>query len=270
MGLLLATCGGGEAATTAVPDTPAPTPTHTETAVPPTLTPPPIVTPAPTPTLEPTTTPTPEPPVEVAFNGIRFLLDGRLADEVYPAVETWGDTGMTYTVIKFAPEGLCRDVGCVELYDMAAYEAANPDFPLPPVGAATMLKTPPENVAFQNGGGSRSLRMYGQMEYFANNEALLYEYRGFTTDGRYYVLVTFPLDASILFSGYEPDQNTNPDAIPLPAPLSDDFAAQNQMMMDYNREVEAQLAQLPATAFTPGLDLLDALAASLHIEPSNN
>ena len=59
MGLLLAACGGGEAAPTAVPDTPTPQPANTATAVPPTDTPiPPTDTPIPpTPTPEPTATP---------------------------------------------------------------------------------------------------------------------------------------------------------------------------------------------------------------------
>ncbi len=243
-------------------------PTLAATAVSPTFASLPTVTLASTPTLEPTATPTPPPPVAVAFNGARFLLDGRLADQIYPTVETWGE--MTYTVIKFAPEGVCREVGCIEVYDVAAYEAAHSDLPLPPLGAAVILKTQEQQVAFQNGSGSRALRMVGQMGYFANNEALLYEYRGFTEDGRFYILVTIPLDAPILFSGYEPDQNTNPNAIPLPAPLPDDFAARNQMMLAYNQEAEQQLDLLPAADFIPGLDLLDALVASLHIEPPLN
>ncbi|MFQ5399776.1 MAG: hypothetical protein ACE5E7_09285 [Anaerolineae bacterium] len=253
---------------TAVPPTQTPEATETPVIVtmplPPTSTPP--STPSPTPTVEPTITPTPPPPTLVEFNGIHFLLDGRLADQTYPTIETWGDTGMTYTLFKFTPEGLCRDVGCIEVYDVAAYEAARPDWPLPPVGAAVILKTRRQTLAFQNGSGSRDLRMYGQMGYFANNEALLYEYRGFTADGRFYILVSFPLDASILFSGYEPDQNTNLNAIPLHAPLPDDFAARNQMMMAYNQEAAGQLALLAASDFSPDLTLLDELAASVLIE----
>jgi hypothetical protein len=147
-------------------------------------------------------------------------------------------------------------VGCVEVYDVAAYKAANPDLPLPPLGAGTVLKTPPEEVAFQNGNGSRSLRMYGQMGYFANNETLLYEYRGITGDGRFYILITFPLDASILLSTYDPTANTNPMAIPVP---------DNTAAMAYNQMIAKQLTLLPATEFTPNLDLLDALVVSLQV-----
>lgn len=256
---LLAACGSGQeaAGVTAVPSTPTPQPTKTETAVPPTLTPTLEPTPTDVSTFVPTPVPTPVPPVAVDFNGIHFLLDGRLAEQIYPSTKTWHGSDMTYTVIKFAPEGFCHEVGCIEVYDVAVYEATNPNSPLPPVGAGTVLKTPSEEVVFQNGNGSRSLRMYGQMGYFANNEALLYEYRGFTEDGRFYILITFPLNASILLSTYDPTANTNPAAIPVP---------DNAGEMAYNQMITKQLSLLPPTEFTPNLDLLDALAASLRVE----
>lgn len=196
---------------------------------------PPTPTPPPTPTQEPTAAPAP-PPVEAAFNGVRFLLDGRLAEQVYPMEETWGE--MTYTVFKFTPEGLCRDVGCIELYDVAAYEAVHPDFPLPPLGAAVILKAQEQKVDFQNGSGARAVLMYGQNGYFANNEALLYEFKGFTADGRFYILITIPIDVPILLTTYDPAQNQNRDAIPVPADLPADSRTLSDLIFQYNQKVK--------------------------------
>ncbi|MCP4416658.1 MAG: hypothetical protein GY805_08545, partial [Chloroflexi bacterium] len=248
----------------------------------PSATPPPMptVTATPLPTSEPTatailvTTPTEASPDvlalpagEVVFNGVRFQLNGRLANQIYPLEETWDD--LTYTVFKFAPEGLCREVGCIEVYDVAAYEAAHPDFPLPPLGAATILSAQKQTVAFQNGDGSRSVLMRGQDGYFANNEALLYDFHGFTEDGRFYILVTIPIDASILLSTFDPAENSNSNAIPVPDDLPTDYIELSNVIFEYNQEIVPQLDLLTAVDFTPGLDLLDALVTSLQIaDPS--
>ncbi len=244
------------------PDYPTPSPSPTAT-----FTPPPTRTPTPKPPATPTEMSPPDvlafPPGEVAFNGVRFQLNGRLANQIYPLEETWGD--LTYTVFKFAPEGLCREVGCIELYDVAAYEAARPDFPLPPVGAATILKAQQQPVAFQNGSGSRSVLMRGQDGYFANNEALLYNFQGFTESGRFYILVTIPIDAPILLSSFDPAQNSNSNAIPVPDELPTDYIELSSVIFNYNQEVVRQLDLLAAVDFTPGLDMLDALVTSLQI-----
>lgn len=200
----------------------------------------------------------------VAFGGVQLLWDGRIADQIVPMEETWGE--MRYTVFKFAPEGLCREVGCIEIYDVAAYEAEKPGFPLPPLGAGIVLSIPSQNISFANGSGARRLRIYGQDGFFANNEALLYEFAGYTADGRFYILATIPLDSSILLSTYDPAQNSNPNAIPVPAELPSDPIELGAIIFDYNREVEPHLAEQPANQFSPNLDLLDALIASLVVE----
>ena len=110
--------------------------------------------------------------------------------------------------------------------------------------------------------------MRGQDGYFANNEALIYEFQGFTDDGRTYILATIPLAAPILLSTYDPAENSNPDAIPVPSDLPSDYVALAEVIYDYNQTVRLHLEELAAADFSPGLDLLDQLVASLIVEGS--
>jgi ligand-binding sensor domain-containing protein len=108
--------------------------------------------------------------------------------------------------------------------------------------------------------------MYGHNIFWANSADITYDYQGFTDDERYYVFVTLPIDAPILLSTSSPEENTNEGAIPVPAPLPDDFAQLNAAIQEYNQEVKQQLDLLAAADFTPSLDVLDALVTSLRIE----
>lgn len=238
----------------------------------------PTKTPQPTATSQPQATPIPTPTVEpapgtfvlhgpvVSYNGITFDLDPSLGDTVYASTPSEDLPG--YTRFAFAPGEYCREVGCVEVYAVQEYEEAFPVLPLPPVGAATILRAQDQHLDFQDGAGTRSIRMYGQDVFWANNDAIVYDYQGFTEDKQYYVLVTFPVDAPILLSAFEPKENTNEEAIPVPDPLPDDPAQLDDAIQEYNQEVERQLDLLAATDFVPDLAVLDALVASLQIEPS--
>ena len=245
------------------PPTPLPTETRAPTA---TLTSQP--TQAPTETAQPTLEPTPEGlalqgPV-VAHNGIAFEFASNLGDTVYASSPSEYVDG--YTRFAFAPAGYCREIGCVEVFEVKAYEDAFPGRPLPPVGAATILRAQSQPLEFQGGSGTRSVKMYGQDIYWANNDAIVYEYRGLTEDGQYYVLVTFPLDAPILLSSFDPEQNTNEGALPVPFPLPTDPVERDTAIREYNQEVERQLDLLVAEDFVPDLGLLDALVNSIRIE----
>ena len=149
----------------------------------------------------------------VAYNGIAFGFDPSLGDTVYASNPSEYVDG--YTRFAFAPAGYCREIGCVEVFEVQAYEEAFPARPLPPVGAATILRAQDQPLEFQGGSGTRSVKMYAQNIYWVHNDAIVYEYRGFTEDDRYYVLVTFPIDAPILLSSSDPEQNTNENALPL-------------------------------------------------------
>jgi hypothetical protein len=274
-------CGVGgdvaDAEPTAMPTEPPPTETSLPTAKPspvPTETTSPTATLQPQPSREPTQTtqPTPTPTQDglalqgpaIAYNGITFEFDPSLGDTVYASTPT--DYVAGYTRFAFGPAGYCSDVGCVQVFEVQAYEEAFPGIPLPPVGAATILRAQNQTLDFQGGGGTRSIRMYAQDIYWVSNESIVYDFQGFTDDEQYYVLVTFPIDAPILLSSSDPEKNTNAGALPVPVPLPDDPFERQDVIAEYNREAERQLDLLAAEDFVPDLGALDALVVSLRIE----
>jgi len=249
-----------------------PTRTPTATSAPasetPTATPqPPSSPPPPTSGAPATPTALALPGPAIVYNGISFNVGPDLGNTVYARDEQMYGAEVYYTRFTFAPDDLCQ-FGCVEVYPVRAYQAAFPDWPLPPLGAATLLRAQDQTLDFQNGSGARSVRMRGQNVFFAHNEALVYDFQGYTDDGQYYVSIMIPLDAPILLSAADPNANENAAAIPVPTGLPGDNAQLGDAMQAYNQEAERQLDQLAATDFTPSLEVLDALVASLAITRS--
>ena len=240
-----------------------------------------------TPTLESTFTSSP-PPAHLAlvgpvfsYKGINFNIDPVLGSQVF--VQDGPDWlgGINFS---FAPEGFCREVGCITVYPVGQYRAlpwgaslidklqraietqSNDYFPT--VGAAILLRARTQHIHFENGSGIRAVVMRGQDGYYANNEAIVYDFHGLTDDGRYYVVVEFPIDAPMLLSSYDPEENTNPKAIPAPGIRRDD-PQWASTMIEYNREAARQLEELDASSFTPALGFLDALVNSVYITPES-
>lgn len=219
----------------------------------------------------------------IAYNGISFTLDATLAETITLNLL---DAPLVVAEFAFAPSGLCREVGCVTIYDTAVFQTDIPGGDsivsdlqamiagstapfIPTWGAAILLEAQTEPLAFQNGAGARAIVMRGQDGYFANNEAIIYNFHGLTADGKFYVNLEVPLDAPILLSTFDPLDNNNPNAIPVPDPLPEDFFALSDAMRVYNIEAEQQLNALGMAQFTPSLTLLDALVASLLVSPDN-
>lgn len=128
------------------------------------------------------------------------------------------------------------------------------------------LHVRPRYLDFQNGTGVRAVVEYNQDIFFFTNNDLLYAFDGLTRDGRYYVGVRIPIDAPFLINidGPDPCTNTNPQAIPIPNCPSDYYAD----MEAYNQEALRRFDQMADSDFTPSLTVLDALVASLLIEPT--
>jgi hypothetical protein len=266
--------------------------THVQTNTPePTETLQPESTQPPTPTREPT--PTPLPTVEptptllavrgpaVSFNGISFSVDPVLGDGVFAGTAS---DSLDYVEFSFAPEGYCREVGCVTVYPVESYREgilfgndiidglestvetqSNGYFPT--LMAHILLRSQTRHIRFQNGAGIRAIVSKGQDTVFANNESIEYEFHGLSDDGQYYVVAIFPIDAPILLSTYDPAENTNEAAIPVPE-LPVDDVEMGAVMREYNQEAQRQLDTLDGSSFVPDLGLLDALVGSLLIAPS--
>ncbi|MBN1955384.1 MAG: hypothetical protein JW900_10085 [Anaerolineae bacterium] len=257
------------------PPTPSPSPppasaTPTRRPPPPTETPTPTATATPQPA--PTSTPTSEPTAAllaltgpaISYHGVTFNVDPTLGETVYAQMVPWAE--IDYVRLSFAPDGLCREAGCVEVFSVQEYREAFPDRPMPPLGAATIVRAQTRQLEFQNGSGSRAIKMYGHDVYWVNNEDIVYVFEGYTSDEAYHVLVTLPIDAPILLSSAEPEENVNEAAIPVPTPLPGNYDELADVMAEYNQNVVQQLDLLTAADFSPSLDALDALVTSLQIE----
>jgi len=270
------------------------TPTAQQATPAPTATPPPPSTPSPTPPAEPTPTRPPTVTVEptpavialkgpaVSYGGISFVADPVVGDEVFVST---GRDSLADVELSLAPEGSCRDVGCVTVYPVASYREGVPfgadiidglraaiemgsnDY-FPVVMAHILLRAKTHHLRFQNGAGLRAIVMKGQDAVYANSESVVYEFHGLTDDGQYYVAAAFPIDAPMLLSACcDPAENTNEAAIPTPTSVGDDTQP-GAVIREYNREAQRQLDALAGSGFAPDLALLDELVGSLLITPS--
>ncbi len=131
------------------------------------------------------------------------------------------------------------------------------------------LHVRPRYLDFQNGTGVRAVVEYAQDNFFIINNELLYAFDGLTRDGRYYVGVRFPIEAPFLIDidGPDPRTNINPRAIGIPN-WPNDYNEQRTVIEAYNQEALRRFDQMTDSDFTPSLKALDALVASLQIEPT--
>jgi len=233
-----------------------------------------------TPTITPTATALTLGGPNISYNGISFTIDPILGDRVFARI---APASPGYTEFSFAPGTRCQVVGCVTVYRVdafktypfgseiitdlqAAIETGSDEY-FPTRASAILLRAQTQHTRFQNGAGIRAIVMRGQNGYLANNQAVEYDFHGLSADGQYYVQVTFPVDASILLSTYDPAENTNPAAFLVPEiPEGPPFGATLEgVMLEYNQEAQRQLDALESAGFLPDLGLLDALIDSLWI-----
>ena len=264
------------------------------TAAPPTVTAPTPTSPPPAP--EANETPSLLPGPAIAYDIVRFSVPAEIASGVSARLAPASDTGedMPYWGIHpaYVEAGLVDYARAdtfhqprVEVYPITEYEAVNPDVGrvigrlqelltqkpaepedipfLPTFNAAQVLRAQVKYLDFHNGSGVRFLTLYAQ--YFApiNNHDLFYTFQGVTGDGAHYVTVILPVSAPFLADTSDPAAVVPSDGVPFPDVNAADFETQYQ---DYLNAVTARLNELPAAGFTPGLDALDALAASIQID----
>lgn len=175
------------------------------------------------------------------------------------------DSPQVITIWRFAtsPTDAFCEQGCVDVIPLAQAQAAFGQWVFPPEGqnATVTFEAARVSLRFAGGQGTRTLEIQGQSLVMANNESLVYVFRGTTSNGQYAVYAVFPVDAAILPSSMDPAQNTNTQALqPLPQDITDMAGIEA-----YNQKAAQALSQQPPTAFTPRLDLLDLLIQSLTL-----
>ncbi len=134
---------------------------------------------------------------------------------------------------------------------------------LPFANAEQAIGAAPKIVDFKNGTGLRVLAEYAQ--YFAtiNNHDLFYHYEGLTSDGKYYVVTTLPINAGFLAQDSDPNSVVPPGGIPFPGYDSTDPGA----YQNYYGAISDLLSGAGPDAFTPKLSDLDSLIESLQVSP---
>jgi hypothetical protein len=109
-------------------------------------------------------------------------------------------------------------------------------------------------LAYHDGGGIRYLTLFAQYYAPINNHELIYTYQALTSDGQYWISVILPISHPIL-----PENADNPP----PGYTWDDLAYHYDVYLDdVLPQLDAQVAN-----FVPLIDALDALAASITIQP---
>jgi len=122
---------------------------------------------------------------------------------------------------------------------------------LPLLSEAQALHAQVQFLNIKNGNGVRFLTQLTQGMTLINNSELFYTFQGMTSDGNYYIAAILPV--------------SNPE-------LSTDFnvsGEQSNTQDDYRTYLSNAITLLneqPANAYTPDLDILDALIRSIEIK----
>lgn len=112
-------------------------------------------------------------------------------------------------------------------------------------------------ITFQSGDGVRHLTQYAQYLAPINNNELIYQFAGRTTDEQYYIAGILPISAPILAENEKPDAPVPTDGIPIPTDVGPNDA--------YYASITEKLVSLDSDSYTPSLSTLDALIQSILI-----
>ncbi len=181
---------------------------------------------------------------------VQIDLDG------YKLVDTFHDARIfVYPVLEYASvnESASRIIG--DLRRILAEQTvpdANDDMPFLPIWpAAQYMHVQVKYFDFQNGAGVRYLTQYGQDVYPINNDNLFYTYQGLTDDGLYYIASVLPVSHPELPSA---------DSIEIDQGFYDGFEI-------YLEDMNVAMNEWEASSYTPDLEMLDELIASLGVSP---
>lgn len=182
---------------------------------------------------------------DVIFSEIRpehnsFSFDG------YPSKGTWSPQirVIPMDAYKAAQPGVGSELEALEMY-----LGGDTDKPLPLLPAVNEARIITEGVAPVVGAGVSGVRFlasYAQGITPVGADNVTYMFTGITRDGKYYVEGTFPVALST----------------PLDSPPS---TITPESVQAYNRVVAQRLRDTDRSGFTPTLDLLDKMVASIQV-----
>jgi hypothetical protein len=222
---------------------------------------------------------------QVAFNGISFMLDKNLGQnvttETIPAVTDpnnaapW-DLAPQYDHIKIEHYPLQNTFHEPQVYiyptsgfaeinqgaqkeidNLKAMLADKPTGPfkeipfLPSWNAAQQLRAQVIYLDFQNGSGIRFISQYAQAPVPINNKEIFYTFQGLTDDGKYYISIILPINHPLLPATGDLTQ--------------DEFQKLADNFPKYMDNIEKELGSSNPNSFIPNLSLLDNLVKSVSV-----
>jgi hypothetical protein len=132
---------------------------------------------------------------------------------------------------------------------------------LPNLGAAQAFHVKLKYLDFQNGSGVRYLTEYAQYYVPFNNYDLFYTFQGLTSDEKYWISVTFPINHAILPA--TPDSTEVPQGgLAIPQMTSPSWESD---MQAYYASMKTLMEANPDDSYNPGIDCLDRYIQSLNI-----
>jgi hypothetical protein len=155
---------------------------------------------------------------------------------------------------ELLPSEVTRDTR--KLQALIGGVAADDSLPfLPTFNAAQVFNAQYQVLPFASGGGIRYLTQYAQYFEPVNNNDLFYTYQGLTSDGKNWVSAILPINNPILPA----------DAVNPPGDMSWEEFSNN--FQPYITDMVNQLNSQVPDSFTPSLAALDALVASITVQP---
>ena len=133
---------------------------------------------------------------------------------------------------------------------------------LPGYNMGPVFKAQVRFMDFENGSGVRWLTELAQYSAAVNNRDLFYSYQGLTSDGKYWVSVMLPVNAAYLQETWDSTE-VPPGGLSHPAAGSPGVDA---ALEEYYQLMLILLNNTPDASFTPALDCLDRLVASISIK----
>ncbi len=191
----------------------------------------------------------------IDYNGIHFNL-APFATRVYVYNDEITIDGKTAHSVRFSlnPDEQYCQAWCLTIYPVAEFQQAFGNFVFPPEGyrggAAIIFHAQEKLIHFQQGTGTRALEAFGQNNYGVSNESLKYVFRGYNEGKQYGVYLQEAIRVESL-----------PDTAPTPTTGGDP----TQDILQYNQQVTQSINALASKDFTPSLDSMDALVASIWI-----
>jgi hypothetical protein len=127
---------------------------------------------------------------------------------------------------------------------------------IPPVNAAQVFHSNVAVIEFKNGKGLRYITTYHQNYSPITNQELEYTFQGLTTDGRYFVSISFPAYHSGLPANYEVFKNS----------FKEDAQELKNDYQGYVAKIARKLDQSAQNEFNPPLQVLDEMIKSMEIK----